>query len=247
MTKAFIFFMIMSTSFADIVNDTFDVANSYYSKGNYENSIEIYEKIIFDGLHSSNLYYNLGNAYYRQGMLGQSIWAYNKAISLKPRLNDANYNLDIAMASMKDRITLPAEFPPVQLYINIKSSYTFNEWLFFGSLLTLFTVCFFVASKVFILSNQILRKITSMFILTIVLFHLILIDLFFDNNGQALGIIISNEVNAYSGPFRGESTMLFTVNEGTRAEIYQRQGDWVEIGIVDGDKAWIPFKNIRQL
>ena len=146
MIKIFIFIIIMSTAFADTVNDTFDVANSYYNNGDYVNSIEFYEKIISEGLHSSHLYYNLGNAYYRQGMLGQSIWAYNKAISLKPRLDDAKYNLEIAIASMKDRIILPVELLPVQIYTDIKLSYTFNEWLFFGSLLVLVTVCFFVVS-----------------------------------------------------------------------------------------------------
>lgn len=109
--------------------EIFEAANSYYNEGNYGDSIELYEKIISYDLHSSKLYYNLGNAYYRQGLIGQAIWAYNKAILLNPRLNDAKYNLEIAMASMKDRIVLPPEFLPVQIYINIKSNYNFSEWL----------------------------------------------------------------------------------------------------------------------
>lgn len=245
--RNFIILTIMSISFAGKETDTFKAANAYYNDGNYGKSIERYEKIISDGLHSGELYYNLGNAYYRQGLLGQSIWAYNKAILFSPRLGDAKYNLEIAMASMKDRILLPSDILPVRIYASIKSEYTFKEWLVFGSLLMFVTVCFFVASKVFILSNETFRKTISMLAFLIVAFHLVLIDLFFDQNEQQSGIIISNAVDAYSGPFKGENTMLFTVNEGTRAEIYQRQGDWVEIAIIDGDKAWIPLNAIRQL
>ena len=247
MIKTFIFLTIMSIVTANNEFRTFEAANSYYNEGNYGDSIELYEKIIADDLESSDLYYNLGNAYYRQGLVGQSIWAYNKAILLNPRLGDAKYNLEIAMASMKDRIVLPSEFLPVQTYISIKSNYTFNEWLLIGSLAVLFTVCFFVASKFFIFSNGIVQKSLFMFVILITLLHLILIDLFFEQNAQQSGIIISNEVNAYSGPFIGANTMLFTINEGTRVKIYQKQGDWIEIAIINGDKAWIPSKTFRQL
>ncbi|MDG1223552.1 MAG: SH3 domain-containing protein, partial [Candidatus Marinimicrobia bacterium] len=110
-----------------------------------------------------------------------------------------------------------------------------------------FTVCFFVASKFFIFSSGIVQKSLFMLVILITVLHLILIDLCFEQNTQQSGIIISNEVNAYSGPFVGENTMLFTINEGTRAKIYQKQGDWIEIAIINGDKAWIPSKTFRQL
>ena len=245
--KTFIYTTIMSIVTANNEFGIFEAANSHYNQGNYGDSIELYEKIILDDFHSSDLYYNLGNAYYRQGLVGQSIWAYNKAILLNPRLGDAKYNLEIAMASMKDRIVLPSELLPVQIYISIKSNYTFNEWLLIGSLVVLFTVCFFVASKFFIFSNEIVQKSLFMLVILTTVLHLILIDLFFEQNTQQSGIIISNEVNAYSGPFVGENTMLFTINEGTRAKIYQKQGDWIEIAIINGDKAWIPSKTFRPL
>ena len=245
--KIYIYITIMSIANANNEFGIFEAANSHYNEGNYGDSIELYEGIISDDFHSGDLYYNLGNAYYRQGIIGKSIWAYNKAILLNPRLSDAKYNLEIAMASMKDRIILPSEFLPVQTYVSIKSNFTFNEWLLIGSLVVLITVCFFVASKFFIFSNAIVQKTLFMFVILITALHLILIDLFFEQNAQQSGIIISNKVNAYSGPFDGKNTMLFTINEGTRAKIYQKQGDWIEIAIINGDKAWIPSKSIRQL
>ena len=41
----------------------FEAANSHYNEGNYGDSIELYEKIILDDFHSSDLYYNYVNRY----------------------------------------------------------------------------------------------------------------------------------------------------------------------------------------
>ena len=95
---------MISVSFSENFSEKFDIANSYYNKGNYNKSIQLYEEIIKEGWHSEYLYFNLGNAYYRNGMLGQSIWAYNKAISINPRLEDVKYNLEIVGSKIKDRI-----------------------------------------------------------------------------------------------------------------------------------------------
>ena len=61
------------------------------------------------------------------------------------------------------------------------------------------------------------------------------------------GIIIFDNVNAYSGPFYGDNTLLFTVNEGTKAQLFQEQGEWLEIVILNGGKAWVPKDKIRIL
>ena len=83
--------MMISISYSENFSERFDIANSYYNNSKYNKSIQLYEEIVEEGLHSEHLYYNLGNAYYRSGMVGQSIWAYNKALSLNPRLESANY------------------------------------------------------------------------------------------------------------------------------------------------------------
>ena len=143
----FLLVLISSFAFSQSSEALFTAGNDFYKKGEIEKAIEVYRKIESQAVISSELYYNLGNAYYRQGLVGQSIWAYNKALLLNPRLGDAKYNLEIVNASMKDRIVLPSELLPVQIYKSIKSNFTFKEWLLIGSLVVLFTVCFFVASK----------------------------------------------------------------------------------------------------
>ena len=62
-----------------------------------------------------------------------------------------------------------------------------------------------------------------------------------------LGIIIDNEVRAYSGPFYGDNSVLFNINEGTEVMIKQNQKNWTEIILLDGKRGWITSNKIRLL
>jgi len=238
---------MISISFSKNFSEKFDIANSYYNNSEYNKSIQLYEEIINEELHSEYLYYNLGNAYYRNGMIGQSIWAYNKAISLNPRLENVKYNLEIVSSKIIDRVILPPEFFLVNIYINFKSFFSYNEWLIIGSILFLLTVCFFVINKIFIFNNHIIKKINFISILITFILHSIILDVFLEKNEKKFGIIVFDNVNAYSGPFYGDNTILFTVNEGTKAQISQDQGEWFEIVLFNGGKAWVPKEKVRIL
>ncbi len=242
-----ILLMMISISFSKNFSEKFDIANSYYNNSEYNKSIQIYEEVIKEGLHSEYLYYNLGNAYYRSGMVGQSIWSYNKALSLNPRFESVKYNLEIVSSKIKDRVILPSEFLPVHFYISLKSVFSYYEWLIFGSILFLLTVCFFVGFKLFIFNNHIVKKINFITVLITFIVHLIILDVFLEKNEKKFGIVVFDNVNAYSGPFYGDNTVLFTVNEGTKAQLSQEQGEWFEIVILNGGKAWIPKGKIRIL
>ena len=43
---------------------SFDKANTFYSKGRYEEAAKEYEKILSEGKLSTDLYYNIGNVHY---------------------------------------------------------------------------------------------------------------------------------------------------------------------------------------
>ena len=242
-----ILLMMISIPFSESASEKFDIANSLYINSKYNKSIQLYEEIIDDGLHSEYLYYNLGNAYYRNGMLGQSIWAYNKAINVNPRIENAEYNLEIVNSKIKDRIILPQEFLLVHIYADLKSVFSFDEWKTLGSLMMLMTTCFFVSLKIFLFNYSLINKIKFIFISITFLVHMIIFDIFLEKNEKQFGIIVFDNVSAYSGPFYGDNTVLFNLNEGTKAQLSQEQGEWFEIVILNGDKAWIPKGKIRIL
>ena len=80
-----------------------------------------------------------------------------------------------------------------------------------------------------------------------VMVHLVILDKYFDDNDDELGIIIDNEVRAYSGPFYGDNSVLFNINEGTEVMIKQNQKNWTEIILLDGKRGWITSNKIRLL
>ena len=242
-----ILILFFSNAFAQNIDENFFNANNYYNSSKYLESINVYESILAEGWESNNLYYNLGNAYFRQNMIGQAIWAYNKALKINPRNSDVNNNLEIVNARIKDRIILPDEFFLVKSYMNFKSSYNLNEWLIIGSITIFFSVIFFLLSKLYIFDNVILDRLILGLIILAMIEHGIILDRFFDESDNKIGIIIDNEVDTYSGPFYGDNTILFKVNEGTKVKINQSQNNWIEIILLDGNRGWVPLDKIRQI
>ena len=244
--KRLIFFLVISShSFSDQIIEKFQAANARYNDSDYIGAIQLYEQIVSEKWQSGYLYYNLGNSYFRAGMLGQSIWAYNKALKLRPRYDNIKYNLEIANTKIKDRVTLPPEFFFVDFYVQLKNYYTFFEWLLLCGLVVFLSASFFMLSKVLILNSNVVRRLILILSFSALVLHLIAFDIFLEDSKETHGIIIFDDVNAFSGPFQGESTRLFTLNEGTRVSVLQNQGSWVEIALLSGEKAWIPIEKIK--
>ncbi len=247
MRKLIILIFLFSNIFSKDFDEYFNEANNYYNKSKYIESIQIYESILSEGWESSNLYYNLGNSYFRQNQIGQSVWAYNKALIIDPRNKDLIKNLSIAKARIKDRVILPDEFYLVKIYGKLKSIYILREWLLLGAVIVLITVLSFLISEFYILNNLIILRFLKILMLLTVSVHIVILDKFFDENDDKLGIIIDNQVKAFSGPFYGDNSILFNINEGTEVVIKQIQKNWMEIILLDGKRAWITSNKIRLL
>jgi len=238
---------LFSKIFSKDFDQNFNEANNYYNDSKYLESIKIYESILAGGWESSNLYYNLGNSYFRQNQIGQSVWAYNKALKMDPRNKDLIKNISIAEARIKDRVILPDEFYFVKIYGKFKSRYILKEWLLIGGVIVFFTVVSFLISEFYIINNLKIVRVVKILILLTVMVHIVILDKFFDDNDDKLGIIIDNQVNAYSGPFYGDNSILFNINEGTEVKIRQNQKNWIEIILLDGKIAWVTSNKIRLL
>ena len=238
---------LFSNIFSKDFDQNFNQANNYYNHSKYLESIKIYESILDGGWESSNLYYNLGNSFFRQNQIGQSVWAYKKALKMDPRNEELIKNLSIAEAKIKDRIILPDEFYFVKVYGNFKSRYTLKEWLLAGGIIVLFTVVSFLISEFHIINNLKIVKVVKILILLTVTIHIVILDKFFDDDDDKFGIIIDNQVKAYSGPFYGDNSILFNINEGIEVMIKQNQKNWTEIILLDGKRAWIISNKIRLL
>ena len=239
--------MFLSNGFADIPNDLLEQGNDAMIYEKYEDAIQTYESILELGHEHADLYYNLGNAYYRLHYIGQAIWAYSNGLKISPRDTDFHHNLSVAKARRIDRIDMPEPFLLLKIYRDIKSNITLQEWIVFGSLVLLFQALWVFGLQFGWIRGSMSQSILTGLIVVTLGIHVVAADKYFQDNRTNTGVVIANGVDAYSGPFYGENTLLFRINEGSFADIHQTQKDWVEIILIDGKKGWIPTESIRAL
>tara|TARA_B110000014_G_C20061082_1_gene552583 strand:- start:229 stop:975 length:747 start_codon:yes stop_codon:yes gene_type:complete len=242
-----IFLILFSLGASEIVDDLFDDGNNSMLAERYEDAIQTYESILVLGYQSGELYYNLGNAYYRNDNLGQAIWAYSKAQYILPRNINIKHNLEVSMAQKIDRIDMPKPFFLLKLYREIKLKYNLQEWILFGSIILLAQAFWILSIQIGWLNSSFNQSLVSLFTFIVISIHGISVDKYLENNRTQTGIVIANNINAYSGPYFGEKTILFKINEGSNVDIVQRQNDWFEIILIDGKKGWIPNSAVRKL
>ena len=245
--KYCVIFLLFGTIPAQEINLLFDYGNQAFINGQYDDAIHSFETILDRGWENGDLYYNLGNAYFRSHEIGQAIWAYNKGIELFPRDIDLQQNLDIANSRILDRLALPEPFFLLRLYRELKYTFTIQEFVLFGSLLLFLEALLFMNFQFGWIRNIVVRKFIGILAIVAMVVHGMALDKFIQQKNAHQGIIIDNGVEAYSGPFYGENTVLFRINEGTVADLRQSQEGWVEIILIDGKTGWIPTDTMRSL
>ncbi len=85
-------------------NLAYNLANSNFRVGRYEQSVEEYDKALKnsnDPKLKQKSYYNQGNAYYRLGYLDKAIQSYKKALELDSNDKDSKFNLEFARKQLE--------------------------------------------------------------------------------------------------------------------------------------------------
>ena len=80
-------------------NVAYNLANSHYRLGRYEEAVEAYKNALSEKTPQElqqKSWYNMGNAYYRMGYLDEAIDSYKKALELNTGDMDSKFNLEWA-------------------------------------------------------------------------------------------------------------------------------------------------------
>ncbi len=84
----------------------FDLGDSYYKEGKYEDAVRSYEaalqKAATDNL-KARVYHNIGNALLKDQKIKESIGAYTDALKSNPNDQDTKYNLSYALDLLKNQ------------------------------------------------------------------------------------------------------------------------------------------------
>ena len=104
--KRLLYILVFLFSLSSIAQNgsLFEQGKERYKQEKYQEAIDSWMKIVENGEHSANLYFNLGNAHYKLNNVGPSIYYYEKAAQLSPIDRDTKTNLAFAENSRIDAI-----------------------------------------------------------------------------------------------------------------------------------------------
>jgi len=241
--KKYLFLILMITAAmltSSPVSD-FNEANVLYEKGDYENSIKLFEKIISGGFENGEIYYNLGNAYYKAGDIVNCILNYERALKFMPGDQDLTENLKIARLSLIDKTEDPEDVPFFTLYSNFRNGY--NIYSVSKMFYLMLIIAAILISLYILLKNTLLNKLLMALSAISVLIFLLYSYAYYDIsaiNSKRFGVIIEDKVSVLSSPDENvNSKELFYLHRGTKAQITRSNEQWFEISLDEEKKGWI--------
>ncbi|MFN4234122.1 MAG: tetratricopeptide repeat protein [Bacteroidia bacterium] len=228
--------------------DYFAIGNNLYKEGKYKEAIESYQKLINDNFYSFELYYNLGNCYYKLQEYPKAILYYEKAKKINAADEELLHNLKLANTHIKDKVEeLPQLFITSVINELIKSK-TADRWGWLAiktMLLALAGFLLFLFS-----SNSLYKKIGFFSGIAIVILSILFTILGFEQKknevDNSYAILMAPSVNVLSSPDE-KATRLFVIHEGIKVKITNKENDWIQIKLSNGNSGWIKAADVEQI
>lgn len=226
-----------------------DSGNAEYSKGNYDKAINFYNTFTkIDGYRSAQVYYNMGNCYYRKGDIANAILNYERAKKLAPSDPDIQFNLQIANLKTVDKIIPNPTIFITNWWRNLTDTFSEKGW-------GIMCIIFFFTSLVllgayFMSPNLTLRQMgfwggALMLIFTFSTF-MFAHQQYNNLNSHDTAIVMSNSVTVTGAPATN-ATHLFVIHEGTKVQILEKQGNWMEVKLANGNQGWLHTSDVAEI
>lgn len=233
---------------AHAANSIYEQANAAYETGNYALADSLYTSLLTEDGPSAEVYYNLGNACYKQQFWARAILYYERCLQLDRRNEDAQYNLDLAQAQIRDQIE------PIQLSLlsilwkDICGLLSSSVWAILAivfSWLALCGVAVYLFARKFHMRRWGLMLVFITAGLSIILFVITLSAHVIESKEQ-YAIIMAPSVILKSEPSES-STNLFILHEGLKMGVMETDGDWVRVRMPDGNNGWMPLDALEMI
>lgn len=244
--------MVLMLSFLQVVAQeslVFEQANSTYNEGRYEEAIQLYESILDEKLHSSDLYFNLANAYYKSNQVAPSIYYYERALQLNPDDVDIQNNLSFAKNMTVDAIEPLPQVGLKRVVKNMIQIYDFEVWAILSIAMMVLFVLFFL---MYYFSISTARK-RVLFLGSFSCLALALISLSFAFQNYQYekqdnpAIVFAQETQVHTDPNLRSET-VFNLHEGTKVQVLEDYDEnWSKIKLDDGKTGWIASEDIKLL
>jgi hypothetical protein len=225
---------------ADSAKTLFEIANDNYNKGEYEQSIALYDSLLSNSVESAELYYNLGNAWYKLDEIPKAILYYEKAKKIEPNNADIIYNLNLANTKIADRIEVVPVFFLKTWWFNMLNTFNEKQW-------TIINISMFLVFLVFIIillttKKPSLKKLSFSFAIIFIILSfvsgLIGYRSYQIKTKHSTAIIFTPTVNIKSAPDDKSST-IFILHQGTKVKLLDETPNWQKVKIGNGSEGWL--------
>ncbi len=227
--------------------ELFRQAGEAYQKGEWRAALDAYRKVLESGYQSGALYYNIGNCHYKLKSVGEAILNYEKARRLIPGDEDLNFNLALANLRTIDKIT------PLPRFWLLENLETLLDALPRGLLQWLAFLFYFSAAAALIariLGGQPgFRFRAGALAFGLAFFCVLSTGLLLARDqfaARAEGVVLAESTRAFSGP-GGDNLQVFVLHEGTKVRIEQRNAEWVEVLLADGNVGWVRGSDLGEI
>ena len=219
-----------------------------YNKGDYNEAINLFFKIINNGEHSDELYFNLGNSYYKLNDIPNSIYYFERALKLNPNDEDIINNLTYSQNMLIDKIDLLPSNQLSDFFNYISDFFSIKQWLIIGTIFLYFFLILFVIY--FFKRDSNTKKnyftLSSTFFLLTIIFILTGIIKFENQKSDIQAIIFEKKIDFRTEPnYRSE--IQFNLHEGTKVNIVEELDDWVLVELSNGASGWMESKSIKKI
>jgi len=231
---------ICSQSFAS--EQVFEEGNKQYANENYSAAISVYDSILTLGSESSELYYNLGNCYYKTNDWANTIWHYEKSLQLNNN-EKTIHNLELAKLKIIDRIEPLPQLFYKKWWNNLTQTLSTKVW----QILTLFGIGLVFILQLISQFTSLKSKLITKILSAITVIILLITQTSYHNNFTKKEAIIFSETITINSAPTISSTNLFTLHAGSKVEIIDTIGDWINIKIANGNSGWIAQNSIKEL
>lgn len=226
-------------------NDLLQKAEKAYDSKKYAEAIKAYEQLVEQGYKSFQLYFNLGNAYYRNDQLGKAIYYYELARKIEPNDEDTRINLAIAAGKTIDKIDAKENFFISAMKTNVLSSFSTSTWAWLTIL-----VVFGAALGFFIFVNagnvtvkRLSFFIASLLVLAFFITYFLGYSAMKSRYENKFAVVLVREIRIMNEPTPMAKTK-FTLHEGTKIRVIEKNGDWLLIKLDNGNEGWVKLVDV---
>ena len=218
-----------------------------YSSGQWNEAVEAWSSLLDLGIENAPLYYNLGNAWYKENDMAHAILCYERALKIDPSYSDAAYNLEFARAGIQDKIVEVPAFFLTRWVESLGHLVSSNVWVaiaFIFLVLCAGMVLMFLLARSSAASKAgFITAIVSL-VLSVSAFALAGVQKA-DYNRADSAVVMSPVCSVRSAPSGTNAKDLFVLHEGTKVEIVDRVGEWINIELSDGRQGWMLSSDIE--